>query len=585
MNTRTILFAIIAIALLARIAGLDQVLYGDELFYAATAKDQAYVNYYASHPPLSFWLHAAWAAMVGAAAWKARALVALFSLANIWLTYLLGRRFAGPKAGLWAAALLTLSAWFTAGSLQLDMDASFVSFFFLATTWAYLAWLDDRKPWQLALTGALLGLGMLTKYTAVLLGPIIALHFLLTRKPFNRHSFLLFLRDFALIAVFALAVFALPMAGLFLAGSRSVIFSFIHAFDLATGSTGPAVAGALVLQLLNALVWMSPLFAGALAYALVFSRSRTNVFLLWVLAVLAFYLFAISDPFRPIEKYLLIIAPPLAILAGAFLATTLERRKHLAVLGATAVVWFLFLGVFNLQPGLSIQFYPKAAFLAEALRFNLGLQIPLLGHAGPVGFSVLLGTILLTFLAAGALFLVSVAVRRKREAFALSIAVFFGLALGYNLYLGEEHLLGAVRPNVNAVSQEMLDTLLATDVRLPLFVFRNFAFEYPLEDRYGKNRGAFGEVCTTHTRFYIGEHVPCFDKSATFYLDFADEDDPSIAGLIRQKQPTIAVIDFPAIDKNSLLWQTFLECGLTKTFKDKDVILGYLFDCAEAPHD
>jgi len=90
-----------------------------------------------------------------------------------------------------------------------------------------------------------------------------------------------------------------------------------------------------------------------------------------------------------------------------------------------------------------------------------------------------------------------------------------------------------------------------------------------------------GNACTTHSRNIYETEGLCIDTNTTFYLDFKDEYDEDTAALIHEKKPTVVVIDFPAINKQSILWQTLMECKLTNIYKDKEIVLGYIFDCTE----
>jgi len=564
---------IFAIAILARVSGLGHMIFGDELFYAETAKDQAYVNYYGSHPPLSFWMHSVWGLLIGAAVWKARLLVSLLSLVNIALTYIIAKKYYGKKAATWASLLLSLSVWFTIGSLQLDMDASFVSFFFLISVFFYTKWLETGKTQHLSLIGLFYGLGILTKFTAVLIGPILAMHYLINYKPFQKKTFLNFLKNFSTIALIGFALFLIfPIFG-FLTGSTSFKAAFTHGTELLTSRNGAGTDyGLLAIQFLNAIVWISPLLIGLLLYSALYSKKKKSIFFIWALVVIFFYTFVIQDNFRPIEKYLLITAPALSIIGGEFLSNLSFKRKHLMLLGAATFIWFAFLLIFNLQQGTFIDFYPKSNFLTQALNFNLLLNMPLEGHAGPIGFYVLAGTIFLTFILAGILFIGSLAARKK-AAFAYLVILFLGVSLGYNLYLSEEYLIGAVKPNIDKISSDTISYLLKENYNSPLFVFRNIGFEYYLEDRFGRSRDVLGNMCNTYS------DSPCIDKSKTYYLDFKDEFDKKTMGLIDKNHPTVAVIDYPQINKQSYLWQRLLRCDLVKTFSDKGTTLGYVFNC------
>lgn len=579
LKNKTILLLIFLFAVLIRPSGINQVLFGDELFYAETAKDLEFINYYGSHPPLSFWLHGVWSFLIGAAVWKSRLLVALFSLANIFLTYYLGKKYFDEKTGILAAFLLTSSAWFTSGSLQLDMDASFVSFFFLITVYFYTKFIENKENKFLFLTGLFYGLGILTKYTLVLIGPTLVIHHLFKERKEKFWKY--FFKTFLIIFGVAFLVFLIfPIFG-FATDSSSFYASFSHAFDLLAGKTNEQVMKEgvnyflLTIQFANALLWMSPLMIGALFYHLFYSKRRNNLFLIWILIISVFYIFIIKDNFRPVEKYLLIIAPALSILGGEFLSKIKFNRKRILILFTSSISWFIFLIFFNLQKGVLLNFYPKIKFLEEALKFNLLLNLPLEGHAGPIGFYILFGTAVLTFIVCFLLFVASV-LTRKLTFSTYFVLLFFGISIGYNLYLSEEQFFGIAKPNINKASGEIIDYLLKENYEnstLPIFIFRNIGFEYYLENKLGKSRDNIGNPCNTYA------NISCLNYAKTYYLDFKDEFDNSTINIIKERKPYVAVIDYPQINKKSDLWQMFEKCIKLKTFSDKNINLGYVFRC------
>ena len=118
--------------------------------------------------------------------------------------------------------------------------------------------------------------------------------------------------------------------------------------------------------------------------------------------------------------------------------------------------------------------------------------------------------------------------------FALFAVIFFGIAIGYNLYLSEEYLFGNIKPNINKVSNEMITYLKNEPVHLPLFVFRNIGFEVYLENKIGGMRNLTGNVCTTHNHNVAPGDALCIGRYPTFYLDFKDEWDPETADRRRE---------------------------------------------------
>lgn len=98
------------------------------------------------HPPLYFWLLHAWRLLSGDSEFGLRLLSALVGVVTVAAAYLLGRRVAGPPAGVLAALVVAVSRFAVAWSQEMRMYA-------LAALWATLAlWaatrLWDGKGWR-----------------------------------------------------------------------------------------------------------------------------------------------------------------------------------------------------------------------------------------------------------------------------------------------------------------------------------------------------------------------------------------------------------------------------------------------------
>ena len=114
--------------------------------------------------------------------------IALFA-GTTWLLFLLGKRLFGAWAGFWAALLLNLSPIFTLSVGLFFQPEGPLMFFWVACAWC-LAHVLLGAPARRALgwwaaAGAMLGLGMLSKYAAVLLVAGAGLY-VLTRRE-QRH--------------------------------------------------------------------------------------------------------------------------------------------------------------------------------------------------------------------------------------------------------------------------------------------------------------------------------------------------------------------------------------------------------------
>ncbi|HEV7648842.1 MAG TPA: glycosyltransferase family 39 protein [Actinophytocola sp.] len=130
-------------------------------------------------PPASLWLSGLFGRVFGFSSWSVLAPQALCGVAAVGLLYLAVRRVAGPAAGLLAGAVLALTP-VAALMFRYDHPDALLVLLLVAGGYAVTRALE-RASWRwLALAGALVGLGFLTKMLqAFLVLPAFALVYLL----------------------------------------------------------------------------------------------------------------------------------------------------------------------------------------------------------------------------------------------------------------------------------------------------------------------------------------------------------------------------------------------------------------------
>ncbi len=131
---------------------------------------------YLDKPPLFYWLVMAAYAGLGCHVWVARLVPALAMHGTVILTYLLGRRMVGERAGFWGALLLAVSPGFLGMGRLLLLDGLLTFWVTLALFALYRAhagpWLD-RRWWVIAALAC--GLGVLTKGPVAIVLPLMPL--------------------------------------------------------------------------------------------------------------------------------------------------------------------------------------------------------------------------------------------------------------------------------------------------------------------------------------------------------------------------------------------------------------------------
>ena len=125
---------------------------------------------YFDHPPMIAWVIRAGQFFLGKNEIGVRFGGLVLTLLSSWLLYALGRIWFGRRAGLWAVLLFQLIPLYFVYGVLITPDVPLIFFWLLTLYWVSLAVRQGRKSaWYFA--GVALGLGFLSKYTAVFLLP------------------------------------------------------------------------------------------------------------------------------------------------------------------------------------------------------------------------------------------------------------------------------------------------------------------------------------------------------------------------------------------------------------------------------
>jgi 4-amino-4-deoxy-L-arabinose transferase-like glycosyltransferase len=156
----------------------------------------------AEHPPLFIVLLAAFTLAGAGGIYAQQLLLGVVGAATVVLVGLLGRKVAGDRAGLIAAAVAAVHPllWLADGAL---MSESLYGPFVVGSLLAACAYVGARSAGRAALVGALVGLAALTRGEALLLVPLLALA-MLVRAPLPGRARLAHLG--ALVAAFAIVL-------------------------------------------------------------------------------------------------------------------------------------------------------------------------------------------------------------------------------------------------------------------------------------------------------------------------------------------------------------------------------------------
>jgi len=140
-------------------------LVGDEAYYWLWSRHPAIC--YVDKGPMIAWLIAAGTALFGQTVFAVRFFGVLLASGTGLAMLLLARRLFSDRVAFWAIVVATIVPLFAVGSSLMTIDTIYVFFW----SWAALTfwWAKDAvEPGPWVLTGILVGLGLLSKYTAAL---------------------------------------------------------------------------------------------------------------------------------------------------------------------------------------------------------------------------------------------------------------------------------------------------------------------------------------------------------------------------------------------------------------------------------
>lgn len=134
-----------------------------EMFESGDFLDIKY-NYESRYnkPPLTYWSIAASVAIFGINEFGIRLPIVLMALGSIWLTYLLGRKLYGERAGIYAMMIMAVSVQLIFVKQYASPEVPLTFFFTLTMYWFLKGYLDHSKK-HILLAYLALGLTVLTK--------------------------------------------------------------------------------------------------------------------------------------------------------------------------------------------------------------------------------------------------------------------------------------------------------------------------------------------------------------------------------------------------------------------------------------
>lgn len=315
------LAAILAVALFFRFWQLAAVGFnGDEAVYTGTAASLSgdptlgtLFPVFRAHP-LLFQTLLSIVLRIHESDWTARVFAAMIGVAAVGMTFLLGRRLYGRRAGLIAALLLAVMPYHVVVSRQVLLDG-LMTLCATAALYCVVRYLQDGAPGWLLAGGAMMGAAILSKETAVILLGGLYAFFALTPAARTRAKHLLPAAGVMILEV-AMWPISLRLAGQNQTGQNYLLWQIFRRPNHGTWfyfTVLPSWLGvAVLIAAFAGLIWLRRE-----------ASWRERLLLAWlVVPVIFFTLWPVKG-----FEYLLPVTPPLVILAGRTLARPLTLPR------------------------------------------------------------------------------------------------------------------------------------------------------------------------------------------------------------------------------------------------------------------
>lgn len=576
-------------------------------------------------PPLTNWIRIAFSELLGKSTQVLKFASLVFGTLTVGITYLLARQFYDKIISAMSALLLSISSWHMLGSTSISFDGAFLTFFFSLTIYLFVLYIKSGKIIYLTLTGVIFGMVMLTKLNGIIVIPIIIIYgiyynyslsksarreskirnerepsknLMIKNKKFSLASRILqnSLKEMSIIGIIGATVFLIfPLAAYMTDWSYfTVVLQHTKSLQALHELNLPI----LLIQFAQALFWIGPLYIGLLLIKIFdirnFAAKKDMLFYIWMAIALFFYVFIIKDNFRPIERYLFIILPPLCILGSDALTRILFRypdtkapgislkgriiKRRIILLISMIAIMITAMSYAAMNTTNTLPFYPKTEYITRVMNLEWNFLVPFTGDQGPIGMYIPFTIIAGAFILSGAILTIQIYMiiknliterkttshpryyksrkkSMKNSNSKISSAlfmVFLAVSLSYNFFMGQELLFSLTTPDIDKINKEVIVYAKEMDLNGQVYVFRNNAYIYYLKNENNEIK------------------IMDFNNLNQEYLDNIFDN---------TEKKTFIIIDFPSIGENNIIWNVLEKnCIRINRFEDK-IPIGHIYTC------
>ncbi|MDP2762985.1 MAG: glycosyltransferase family 39 protein, partial [Enterobacteriaceae bacterium] len=380
-SKKNLILLIFVLAFLIRLAGVNQFLNNDETHSFRSLEKGEILDSMILNTPLSLIVIYPFLKIFGFQSWAIRLPLILTGITTLFLVYLISKRKYGMDSAFWATLIMALSFWHVEASLQIAYEGSFLTLFSILFIYFFIRYEESEKPIFILFSGLSVGLAVLSKINGFLILIPVFIYYLLKSKNIFKTT-IIFLK----ISFIAFVLFLIYLFMTILNKSPSFLVSLYQMTNrsFVSGITSMHYP-LLAIQYFNMFIFMTPLLLGFFIIWLIKYPGKNKLTAYVLIFFIFFYTFLITDNFRPIERYFMILIPILCVFGGKIISDNTKNKKEILI--STLILFTLFF-IFNYSKSKIIPFYPKEAFITQILTLNWNFFIPITGSSGPVGFYV-----------------------------------------------------------------------------------------------------------------------------------------------------------------------------------------------------
>lgn len=547
-----ILFVIVLfLSLFVKSFGLDYALYDDEANYAFAGANAYGVGFNPGHYAgmLIHWVYGSFVGLFGTDITVYRLVPLIFSTLTILLVFYFSKKLYGVKAAFLASLIMITSFWHNLASLQVDIDGSLMTFFYLICVMLYLYSKEKKQLWATSLFGLTLGLATLIKQSGIFIFAIIFIYDLFVSKSLTKTIKQLFVPFF----IGGIIGFISLLLTYFL---EPLIFSkMLHH----GGSRMHFGFSFLALSML--IFWATPYLLGLFTFSVAEKKVREEksswLFIIWVLVILFIDLFIISR--GDYSKYPMSIIPPIAILGGLFLSKIKINRREIVFTSILGGVFFLFTYLLNTK---KLEVVPRMMelYLNHMKNFDFNFLFSYTGPSGPL-FGISMLSFVLMLVISTWLVLCYFLNYKKTSIKKVVILFFLAITVGFNIFLIGQYVFNITSPDMTDVQESMIDYFYEENMAYPVFS-NNEGILFLLDHSY--------------------ELSDQIDNKTVGLSDFELEANIVHAlGVLKQKKKgTLLLFNWPQLPESSPIREFAKHCELENTFVSKGYARGEIYSCS-----